>query len=102
MFGRWMLVAAALCLVSAGDARASEPKPDPQAVGDMSMSARGRCVCESRRTTVRLAHTRYRSVAGVRSGLRIGYDPLPYRYGYYSPPYRYFQRFAVVRVRAAR
>ena len=59
------------------------------------VSSRGRCVCAwrpARRVAVRHVRSRYAILR--RPVLRIGYDPLPYRFGYYSPPYRYLYRVA--------
>jgi hypothetical protein len=93
------LAAVLLILLPACNADASERETPVMAGTDVS--SRGRCVCEWRRPA-RVAYKRYRNVVGIHSRLRIGYDPLPYRFCYYSPPYRYFQRVAVVRVRSVR
>jgi hypothetical protein len=56
-----------------------------------------RCVCEVRRARhVRVVQRFGRRVA-VRLPLRIGYEPVPYRFGYTFPAYRYIHRYAVVR-----
>lgn len=89
----------------------------PARAGDGSKAARGtdsatveagsrhRCVCAYRRSVklVRNTHARryYRGVGTV-ALYPIGFDPLPYRFGYFPQPYRYHDRIAVVTVRPAR
>ena len=66
-------------------------------------SSRHRCRCVSQRPArvVRYDRRHYRgTVAGI-AFYPIGFDPLPYSFGYYPTPYRYHQRVAFVSVRPA-
>lgn len=88
---------AVLALPEAAQA-ASPSKRMAASVSDVELSAR-RCACAVRAAShVRVVKRHSKRVA-VRLALRIGYDPVPYRFGYLFPPYRYIDRYAVVRVR---
>jgi hypothetical protein len=84
-----------------GTAPAADVSRSPAAsVNDSDLSAR-RCICTVRHVSgVRVVKRHSKRIA-VRLPLRIGYDPVPYKFGYVFPPYRYIDRYAVVRVRSA-
>ena len=83
-----------------GAASAANVSERTASVTDTDLSAR-RCACAVRRAShVRVIRRHSRPVA-VRLPLQLGYDPVPYRFGYLHPPYRYIDRYAVVRVRTS-
>ena len=84
-----------------GTASAADVSRTPgAAVNDSDLSAR-RCVCAVRHVSRARVIKRYSKRIAVRLPLRIGYDPVPYKFGYVFPPYRYIDRYAIVRVRSA-
>ena len=88
---------ALLALPEAAQA-ASPVKREAASVSDVDISAR-RCACTVRAASRIRVVKRYSKRVAVRLPLRIGYDPVPYRFGYLFPPYRYIDRYAVVRVK---
>ena len=85
----------ALCLLPD---RASADTLKPHESVASEISSRQRCACTWRRPTRIIHYKRYRS---VRADYPIGFDPLPYRFGYFPEPYRYHDRVAVLTVRPA-
>jgi hypothetical protein len=89
-----ILALSALCLLP-GRASADTLKPHESVASEIS--SRQRCACTWRRPTRVVHYKRYRS---VRAAYPIGFDPLPYRFGYFPEPYRY-HRVAMLTVRPA-
>src|SRR5437899_6059392 len=96
-----ILALSALCLLLD---RASADTLKPHESVASEISSRQRCTCTWRRPT-RITHykryrnKRYRSIAAISP---IGFDPLPYRFGYFPEPYRYRDRVAMLTVRPYR
>ena len=88
----------ALCLVYG---RASADPLRHQEIGASDISSRQRCVCSLRRPThvTHFTHYRIARYARYRTFDDIGYDPLPYRFGYFPEPYRYRHRVAILTAR---
>jgi hypothetical protein len=70
-------------------------------MADSDVSAARRCNCAERRVSHVRVVRRYSKRVAMRLPLRLGYDPVPYRFGYVFPPYRYIDRYAIVRARSA-
>jgi hypothetical protein len=90
----WILALSGLCLLPD---RASADALKPHESVASEISSRQRCACTWRRPTRVVHYKRYRS---VRAAYPIGFDPLPYRFGYFPEPYRY-HRVAMLTVRPA-
>jgi hypothetical protein len=82
-----ILSLSALCTLP--DRVSADTLKPPERVAS-EISSRQRCACTWRGPTRIIQHRRYRSVRTA--CLTIGYDPLPYRFGYFPQPYRYFCR----------
>ena len=91
-----ILALSALCTLP-DRASADTPKPHERVTSEIS--SRQRCACTSGRSTRIIHYKRYRS---VRADYPIGFDPLPYRFGYFPEPYRYHDRVAMLTVRPYR
>jgi hypothetical protein len=89
-----ILALTALCLLP-GRASADVLKPHESVASEIS--SRQRCACTWHRPTRVVHYKRYRS---VRAAYPIGFDPLPYRFGYFPEPYRY-HRVAMLAERPA-
>jgi hypothetical protein len=90
-----ILALSALCLLPD---RASADTLKPHESVPSEISSRQRCACTWRRPTRIIHYKRYRRVRAI---YPIGFDPLPYRFGYFPEPYRYHDRVAMLTVRPA-
>src|SRR5262249_4154024 len=93
-----LLCILAVCALSLSANRASADAEKPNQLTSIDVGARQRCTCTSRPASRTVTYKRYRTGSAYAS---LGYEPLPYRCGYFPEPYRYRRHVAVLIARPA-
>lgn len=103
LFLTFFLVVLANSPATAPSANAWSTQPGAENA-NIDLNSRQRCICTRRpaRVVRYQRQTRIYRHAALVAVRPIGFNPLPYSFGYYPRPYRYHDRITVVTVRPAR